>query len=194
MTDYERLDFVPEEMHPWVNTIEQPIASEKGEFVVVRLEQSPVEQNHQVIVLDENGLPFPHAGVFFGLPGHNQSPGVPMPRHSYWKHDRPRVLGGNYQVSGHGAFCQHTVGGGGEDVWVWQIGEDGTQLYSSHIVKGMGMVSGAPGRNNHTCVRVTFQLRRPGVVVEPITEKVDRLELSLGRLSEKVEKLVQTLG
>ena len=192
MTNYEPLFGIPDEMDDWHMRLDLPTPSQFGEYVVVAIEPSPIEQHHLVMVLDETGQPLPDVGVFFGFPGHQTPTGpVPQPDRNHWR-GAPAVFRGNYQISGYGEYAKHTVGGGGEDVWVWDIDEDGTLKYPSAIVRNMRWLSGK--LNEHTCVKVTFQRRAVGVPVESLPEKIKRLEQSFGLLSEKVEKIVNTLG
>jgi hypothetical protein len=85
-------------------------------------------------------------------------------------------------VSTISGIAQHTVGEGGETVYIHA--PDHSQdaiLYSSDVVKNATWVAGI--LNNHTCVYFTFQLQRPGVV--PVADRLDALEARLDALEAK---------
>lgn len=182
MTNYgfDALRGIPEKMSPWGLQLEQPYPSDYGEYVLVEVAPADIELHHQVEVIDENKEPLRGVGVMFGFPGGNGDPG-PAPATNHWR-DSPSLIRGNFQVTNYAGYAQHTFQAGGEDIWVWDINEDGVLELPSPIVKNCKWVGTPVARFEHTGVKLRFQRRDNRVELR--TDRVDRLESSVNELTE----------
>ena len=186
---FDTLKGIPEKMTPWGLQLEQPYPSDYGEYVLIEVAPADVELHHQVEVVDENGEPLRGAGVMFGFPGGGGKQG-PIPRNNYWR-GSPAIINGNYQATDSSGYAQHTFQAGGEDIWVWDIDEDGVLELPSPIVKNCTWVSTPVGRFEHTGVKLRFQRRVKGV--KPRVQRLDEIEVRLAVLEERVKLEIQRI-
>ncbi|MFQ5576590.1 MAG: hypothetical protein ACE5G8_06330 [Anaerolineae bacterium] len=175
---YEILYGIPSAMHPWEMSLKLPQSSEFGEYVLVSVEQSPIELHHTVEVIDESGDPLRGVWVIYGTPGHQGHINL-SPRINYWR-DAPAVLAGNAQRTSLAGYTQHTFGGGGEDIWIWNIDEEGDLKLPSPIIYNASSRGTPIGWSEHTGVSLVFQRRRVGVV--PEGQRLDQLETRVAML------------
>jgi hypothetical protein len=178
------LIFIPPEMNEWGMQLVTPDASLLGEFVLVGCEQADIEQHHQVTVIDEDGRPMRGVDVIFGYDTGN--PINLPPRANHWR-NAPNVLKGNAQRTNAMGYAQHTVGEGGENIWVWYRNGDGDLLYPSPIVRNCTWKIPPLGRFNHTGVSLTFQLQRVGVV--PLLDRLSAVEEWITTFDQRLKVL-----
>ncbi len=187
---YEELRRIPDEMAPWNMVFVMPPKSiwdgpDSGKYVLVDVDQASIEQHHQVEVLDENGDPLADVWVIFGFPGGGgRDLGGLNPKENYWS-GAPAVLNGNAQKTSLAGYAQHTTGQGGEDIWIWDLDDDGVLKLPSPIIKNCTWVTPPTGWSNHTGVRLRFQRRRADIVpkkqqLADLEARVAALEAQLG--------------
>ena len=188
---FDALTVMPPHMGPWNNHIELPsMPSKYGEYVLVEASAADIELHHQVTVLDESGDPLRGIWVIFGFPG-GQGPKINLPLTMNLWRGKPAVLVGNAQRTNGYGYCQHTVGEGGEDIWVYDVNPEGQLLYPSPIIKNniwIGTGAGAPFE--HTGVHLTFQRRDVNVVpkanrLKSLEERVASIEMQLSQMRRK---------
>jgi hypothetical protein len=128
--------------------------------------------------------------VIFGYPG-SQGPLIPLePKENYWLNS-PRELIGNAQKTNMMGYVQHTVGQGGEDIFVWDVDSDGVLKLPSVMVRNCTWITtAAGGQFNHTGVHLTFQRRRAGVPVVSRQKRMDNLEAQLASAEADLHKAV----
>jgi hypothetical protein len=158
----EELNKIPPEMAAW-NTlkIKKPIPTAQGRhWALVGCEPARIEQSHQVLLLDEDGNPAQNTVVVFGFGkgGGTDYTGALAASPNNW-HECPAVINGN-AVKVINGYAQHTYGGGGEDIWVWDLEPDGSLNNPSDIVYGNIWINtgGQPFGFNHQGTFLTFQL------------------------------------
>jgi hypothetical protein len=186
---YEELRRIPDEMAPWEMNLVLPPNSiwdgeDTGKYVLVGVDQASIELHHQVEVLDENGNPLADVWVIFGFPGGGPDLGRLNPKENYWP-GAPAVLMGNAQKTSLAGYAQHTFKTGGEDIWVWDLDDEGVLKLPSPIVKNCKWTTPPVGWSNHTGVRLRFQRRRDDIVPEKqqladLEARVAALEAQLG--------------
>lgn len=164
--------------------IEHNNPTEHGKYAIVDIQPSPEEQNHIVLVIDENGRPMTGIRVVFGF---DSGPHHDTPKRTKWR-GQPRVTHGNVQYALLG-LAKHTAGEGGEDIWIHNIEDDGWVRYSSDIAKNCSIVPAV--LNNHTAVMITFQLQRAGVV--PEKDMIADMANRLGRLEEDMADMKRSM-
>ena len=191
MTDYgfDALRGIPDKMSPWGLQLAQPYPSDYGEYVLIEVAPADVELHHQVEVIDENGETLRGVGVMFGFPGGGGQTG-PIPRNNHWR-GSPAIINGNYQVTNYAGYAQHTFQSGGEDIWVWDINEDGALELPSPIVKNCRWVGTPTGRFEHTGVKLRFQKRRKGV--QPRGDLLKELLWRIETLEHQEEEQAQII-
>lgn len=183
---HEALFGIPEAMSSWNMRLELPAQSSQdfGEYVLVGVEQAGIELHHQVEVLDESGDPLSGVWVIFGFPG-GAGPELNLaPTQNFWP-GSPAVLRGNAQRTPITGYAQHTFNEGGEDIWIWDLDEDGVLKLPSPIVKNCTWQRTPTGSFEHTGVKLTFQRRLTGV--KPRQQRLQELE-------DRVAALEQQLG
>lgn len=177
---------IPDHMEPWNLRLEQMEPTEHGKFAVVDIQPSPIEQNHIVRVIDEEGRDLTGICVVFGFPGGGgRQYNLKYKENWWWR--APVVINGNVQYTLVG-LAQHTVGDGGEDIWVHNIEPNGNLELSSDIVRNCTRVA---GRNQHECVFITFQRQRAGATT--LEDRVSKLEGQLTALTACVMDLTETV-
>ena len=182
---YEALTVMPPGMSPWNNRIELPsMPSRHGEYVLVDARAADIELHHQVTVLDENGDPLRGIWVIFGFPG-GTGPKINLPLTMNLWRDKPHVLVGNAQRTNGFGYAQHTVGEGGEDIFVYDVNPEGHLKYPSPIIKNniwVGTGAGAPFE--HTGVHLTFQRRDVDVV--PRGDELAQIKARLDTVEDEI--------
>lgn len=163
---YKALRRIPEKMSPWDLVYVMPpksifVGEGAGVYELVRVQAAGVEMHHEVDVVDENGDPLPDVLVMIGYPGGGPDLSRYMPLENYWPQS-PAVLMGNAQYTDMAGRVKHTYRSGGEDIWIWDIGEDKVLKATSAIVKNCKWVTEKIGMFNHTGVRLRFQRRLDG--------------------------------
>lgn len=181
---YTAIEAIPEAMEPW--GLDLSIASETkfGKYSLVGCEQATIEMHHQVVVLDESGRPMPGVCVVFGFDTGNDY--AAKPRGNYWT-GSPHNLRGNVQFTDTAGYAQHTYGQGGEDVFIWDVEDDGVLRLSADIVGSCHWVNEQHGRFQHTGVRLTFQRRKVGIV--PEQQRMNVLEEQVADLANQLADL-----
>lgn len=172
---------IPLRMSPWGMSLEQPYASAFGEYVVTDIRPADIEQHHQVEIINEDGEPLRGVWVIFGFPGGGPDIGL-TPTENHWR-GAPQVLRGNAQTTNGGGYAQHTFKSGGEDIWVWDLDDEGVLRLPSPIVKNCKWVSTPTGRFEHTGVKIQFQRRAAGIV--PRAQRLDGLERRITLLEHR---------
>jgi hypothetical protein len=151
---YTELEMIPPEMNQWNMSLRKAIPTEYGVYVLVECLPSPIEQQHVVKVIGEDGLPLDNVNVMFGF-GTGKSYGFNAS--SAWR-DKPAVIKGDAQRTVNG-IARHTTGDkGGEDIWIHNIERNGMILLSSDMV-GNCTIAADTRYNMHTGVMLTFQRR-----------------------------------
>lgn len=195
--EFRALTRIPERMAPWHMRLDFPYVvqqgttlgkNDHGQYVVLDIQPATIEQHHQVTVVDEGGDPLPGVWVIFGYPGSN-GPLIPLePKENYW-FNSPKELVGNAQRTNMMGYAQHTLGQGGEDIFVWDLDADSVLKLSSVIVRNCTWITTeAGGPFNHSGVHITFQRRRAGVPVMSRKERLDNLEAQLARVEADLQK------
>ncbi|MCB0196089.1 MAG: hypothetical protein KDJ65_29325 [Anaerolineae bacterium] len=180
---FDALKGIPSNMAPWGLKLEQPYPSNFGEYVLIDVTPSDIEQHHQVEVIDENGEPIRGVWVIFGFPGGGPDLGL-TPSETHWR-GAPAVLRGNAQRTNYAGYAQHTFKDGGEDIWIWDLDEDNVLKLPSAIVKDCTWVTTPTGRFEHTGVKLRFQRRMEGV--KPRTQRLDELEARISALEAQLQ-------
>ncbi len=186
---HEDLRRIPDSMTPWNMQFVIPPSSlwdgeDTGKYALVDVDQATIELHHQVEVIDENGDPLGDVWVIFGFPGGGPDLGRLGPTENYWP-GAPAVLKGNAQKTSMAGYAQHTFRSGGEDIWVWDLDDDGILKLPSPIVKNCAWTTPPTGWSNHTGVRLRFQRRRADIVprgniLADLEQRVAALEAQLG--------------
>lgn len=162
----------PASLSDWGSYVELNTPSEAGGYVLIDAQPSPIEQQHIVKVVDEAGQLLDNVMVIFGYDS-----GASISRPSgrpYWK--MPAVIKGNAQRTLNG-LAYHTVGEGGETIFPLD------PLYPPTMVHNATWRPMAhKGWNNHTCLLLTWQLRRAGVPVMSLSEQLKQLRERLAEL------------
>ena len=182
MYGFNKLFGIPSNMSPWGMRLDNYAPTPYGEYCLVKAEPATIETHHQVIVLDENGDPLPGAWVIFGFPGGGPSINL-QPSVNFWI-DSPKILMGNAVRTDQSGYAQHTLGEGGEDIWIWDLNNAGELRYSSAIVRNCKWVQ---AQFVHTGVRLTFQRR--DAAIKPEADRKAELDQRIANL----EQMVQTL-
>ena len=185
---YEALEGIPTpEMDKWTLGFHPSEFSEKyGRYVLVEVQPAGIEMHHQVLVLDESGVPLRGVWVVFGFDTgralNDRAEKIAWVNH-------PQDPRGNPQKSDAMGYAQHTFGSGGEDIWVWDVQADGLLELPSWIIKNCTWVAApvAGAWSLHTGVKLIFQRRREDV--EPRGPRLDRLDNALKALESKIEAL-----
>lgn len=180
---FDALTGIPSKMAPWGLSLDQPYPSKFGEYVLIEISQADIEQHHQVEVVDEHGDPLRGVWVIFGFPGDGPSINLP-PTQNYWR-GAPSVLKGNAQTTNYAGYAQHTFKSGGEDIWLWDLDDEGVLRLPSPIVKGCKWTSTPVGRFEHTGVKLRFQRRTIDIV--PRGQRLDELEARIAALEALVK-------
>lgn len=191
---YNALEAIPAAMTAWNLNINPPLISQNnpGQYVLGGVEQAWIEQHHQVEILDESGDPLPGVWVIFGFPA-SQKPVINLkPATNRW-FQSPAVLIGNAQRTNRMGYAQHTLGEGGEDIWVWDL-QDGLLELPSPIIKNCSFIAApeAGAWSLHTGVKLIFQRRREDV--EPRGRRLDRMEAAIHSLEERIVSLESGSG
>lgn len=173
---------IPLRMQSWGLHLEQPYPSAFGEYVVTDIRPADIEQHHQVEVINEDGDPLRGVWVIFGFPGGGPEIGL-TPLESHWR-GAPQVLRGNAQVTNGAGYAQHTFKSGGEDIWIWDLDDEGVLRLPSPIVKNCKWASTPIGRFEHTGVKIQFQRRIIGV--KPRAQRLDELEMRVAVLEHRL--------
>jgi len=181
----------PAKMEPWQMRVTVHRPTEFGKFVLVDLYPNEVEQEHCVIVYDEDDSPiFPRVRVIFGDPGGGGDHIDIGGRARYWDETvgAPAVLRGKAVYTRVGVARLVTGGNGGQDIWVHDVdAASGHILYSSDIVRNcMSIDTSKVGGNIHQGVVVVFQLQRVGRV--PLERRLRELEKYLPKTYAAPEK------
>jgi len=187
--DFHSLTRIPERMAPWRMRLDLPLKNDYGQYALIGCEPATIEQHHQVTVVDEGGDPLPGVWVIFGYPGSN-GPLIPLePKENYWLNS-PKELVGNYQKTNMMGYAQHTVGQGGEDIFVWDVDGDGALKLASVMVRNCTWITTeAGGPFNHSGVHLAFQRRRAGVPVVSRQKRLENLEARVAELEQAVRAL-----
>lgn len=193
---YEEIIRIPERMYPFQPVLVQPIPStwtgeDTGEYVLVDIDQSTIELHHQVEVLDENGDPLRDIWVVYGFPGGGPDLSWLTPKETYWP-GAPAVLRGNAQKTTLAGYTQHTFKDGGEDIWIWDVDENGILKLPSTIVKNCKWTSPPIGWSNHTGVRLRFQRRRKDIL--PREDRTAQMEEMITWLERGMSHLAKEMG
>lgn len=188
------LDYIPEKMQPWRMRLELPIPSEFGWYELVEVDQAGIEQHHQVEVIDESGRALAGVWVVFGYPGAGPGLGHLTTRRNLWR-GAPAELRGNAVLTLVSGYAQHTIGEGGETIFIWDLDEDNDLLLPSPMVFNCTWQRTPVGRFEHTGVRLKFQRRRLGVVseaerLEVVEDEVARLTDELAAMQAKLDRLI----
>lgn len=192
MTNYgfDALKGIPDKMSPWGLQLAQPYLSDYGEYVLIEVAPADVELHHQIEVIDENGEPLRGVGVMFGFPGGGGKQG-PVPQENHWR-GSPQIINGNPQVTNYAGYAQHTFQAGGEDIWIWDINEDGVLELPSPIVKNCRWVGTPVGRFEHTGVKLRFQRRDKRV--QPRINLINELVLRIETLERQETVQMQVIN
>ncbi|MCB0190620.1 MAG: hypothetical protein KDJ65_01605 [Anaerolineae bacterium] len=187
---------VPDYMKPFGIRFDRGYTkSTNGEICVIGIWPSPIEQRHIVEVVTENYNP--RAGsspeplgdmlVVFGYhTGKNHDHLINDLNYSAWKGNQPGAIRGEVLPTNLAGEASVTVGGdGGHDIHPLWIVEN-TLVLPSIIVRNCMMLEGI--LNNHTCVKIRFQVRRAWITPRHIREQdnkaiLDDLQLKVHRLS-----------
>lgn len=180
---FDALKGIPEKMSPWGLQLEQPYPSDYGEYVLVEVAPADVELHHQVEIIDESGDPIRGLWVIFGFPGGGPDLGL-TPTENHWR-GAPAALKGNAQVTNYAGYAQHTFQSGGEDIWVWDLNDEGILKLPSPIVKNCTWVSTPVGRFEHTGVKLRFQRRTKDI--KPRAQRLDEIEARLAALEARLQ-------
>lgn len=181
MTLLKPIEEVPANMAEWEMRYERHNLTfdnegEKvGKYAVVSIKKSPIEQQHIVRVIDENEQDMTGVRVIFGFPGGNGQAINIGGRNNLWNPpDAPALLRGN-AVHTLVGIATHTVGEGGEDIWIHNVEESGSIELASDIVRNC---TWRVDINRHTCVMITFQRqdRRVKINADRIKELEDRVK------------------
>ena len=187
---------IPDDMAAWhmrfsrARLTEDLEGNDVGKYAVVKIQRSPIEQNHIVRVIDEDEQPITGLRVIFGFPGGDGKHIMVGGKDNLWSPpDAPDVLRGNDQFTING-IAQHTTGKeGGEDVWIHNVEPSGSIELASDIVRNCRSIAEA---NNHTCVMITFQ--RQDRRVTPKGDRLKALEDRLKTLEDRVSALEEESG
>jgi len=174
MREYKRLTILPEVFQRnWMARLEPADPNPNGAFRLV--ECVPITGSGDlrlvVMVVDEDGFPIPNVQVAFSYDTAQQ---FTVSEDFTWS--PPSYLADVFPTKGSGEI-EHIAGStvkkgqpGGVTVFILE------RNYSSDYVTGAGVLS------NHTGMRMTFQLQRPGVVT--IVDRLHNLEQRLTVLED----------
>lgn len=183
----EKLQQLPARMRKWGLRLEFPYPNQFGEFVLVGIDPADIELHHQVVVLDESFLPLVGIMIMFGydtgLDHSNKLAPV-----SYWTNS-PNDLRGNAQFTNTRGYAQHTLGQGGETIFVYDvISDDGNRVLklSSPIVRHCVWVQ---DQFSHTGVKLTFQRRKKGVRIQTLAERFALIEEVADKLRHEIDEI-----
>lgn len=170
----EQLSGIPSEFTSRGVRLDYVEPTKFGKYCLVGIEDSSEEQHHQVDVIDESGDPLKGVIVVWGYPGGGPDLGL-SPSISYWPL-APAVLRGDSEVTGQDGSVKHVVKSGGEDCWIWDLDERRALKCSSDIVRNLQWIS--TPKNQHTCIKLTFQRRLAGVMPKQQQDKLNMLRLA----------------
>lgn len=202
-----KLTQVPSYMKPFGIRLDQGyLPNTNGEICVVGLWPSPLEQHHIVEVITESynpaagssPEPFGDIPIVFGYhTGKNYDYLIENLASSAWMGNQPGAIRGEVVPTNLAGYTDTTVGGnGGHDIHPLWIVENMLVL-PSVIVRNCRMVPGI--LNNHTCVKIRFQIRRAWITPRHIREgdnkaRLDDLLLKVTRLLDMESQRGQTDG
>ena len=182
---YAALEGIPGAMAAWEMGFHPSHGSKYGRYVLVDVRPATIELHHQVQVIDESGWPLRGVWTVFGFDT-GKKLNVQASKIAWIQHPQPI---GNPQQTNAMGYAQHTVGSGGENIYLWAI-EDEVLLPSPMVTNCTWVDTSAPGAAFiHTGVILTFQRRLAHVIPQKMYQA--KLEARILALEEAQAQLAE---